>query len=158
MSWCSIWLVMLMWPDRNVCLWDTLVPPVNSLVHGEKLQRVCYLLVSVHLLMNLPPSDSLLLNPPLQLSAVMTLGPRCSPRPPGTSSWLLVERRAGSACWTSPTSTSAKASRPTTHRWKRWPWNQPRTASSADQPRATSGYFWPAHFLFLFQTSVRLKP
>lgn len=52
------------WPDRNVCLWDTLVPPANSLVHGEKLQLLCYLLMSVHPSMNLPPLDSLLINPP----------------------------------------------------------------------------------------------
>lgn len=51
------------WPDRNVCLWDTLVTPANSLVHGEKLHLLCFLLLSVHLFMNRPPLDSLLINP-----------------------------------------------------------------------------------------------
>lgn len=55
-------------PDRNVCLWDTLVTPGSSLVHGEKHKCLClkclfslnlnavslYRPVSVHLSVLLP--------------------------------------------------------------------------------------------------------
>lgn len=30
------YVIVLLLPCRNVCLWDTLVTPANSLVHGKK--------------------------------------------------------------------------------------------------------------------------
>lgn len=77
--------------------------------------------------------------PSTQPSAATTPAPPCSPWPRGTSCSSQAVGRVGSASWSCRTSSSARASRPTTLRSKLWPWTRRRTASSAAHRRETSG-------------------
>lgn len=74
-----------------------------------------------------------------QPSAATTPAPPCSPWPRGTSCSSQAAGRVGSASWSCRTSSSARASRPTTLQSKLWPWTRRRTASSAAHRRETSG-------------------
>lgn len=143
-------LHLLYFGHRNVCLWDTLISPSNTMVHGKKSQTPDLMILPVYIT-SCEPAQHFFPPTPLQRFPAMRTGPLCFSTLLNSSCSSPEAGRALCACLTSARGSCSTLSRPMTQPSRPWRWMPSRTSSSPALQRATwrwriapSLTHWPA--------------